>query len=105
MKGSAGSFRDFNDKPAMTLNFTKHKKGQTFHGYSKISLNNSVQDPTYLSEAICREMFVEAGVPAPRVEHATVVLNGQELGPYVALGGLGKAFPPAVFQGRRRQPV
>jgi hypothetical protein len=91
-KGSAGSFRPFNNKPAMTLNFSKHKKGQTFHGYSKISLNNSVQDSTYLSEAICREMFVEAGVPAPRVEHATVVVNGQDLGLYVLSEGWGKPF-------------
>jgi len=91
-KGSAGSFRRFDDKPAMTLNFSKHKKGQTFHGYSKLSLNNSVQDPTFLSEAICREMFVEAGVPAPRVEHATVVLNGQDLGLYVLSEGWGKPF-------------
>jgi hypothetical protein len=91
-KGSAGSFRPFNDKPAMTLNFSKHKKGRTFHGYSKFSLNNSVQDPTYLSEAICREMFVAAGVPAPRVEHATVVVNGQDLGLYVLSEGWGKPF-------------
>lgn len=97
-KGSAGSFRAFDDKPAMTLNFSKHKKGQTFHGYSKISLNNSVQDPSYLSEIICREMFVEAGVPAPKVEHATVVLNGQDLGLYVVSEGWGKPFLRRFFK-------
>ncbi len=91
-KGSAGSSRPFDDKPAMTLNFSKHQKGRTFHGYSKLSLNNSVQDPTFLSEAICRGLFQEAGVPAPRVEHATVILNGQDLGLYVVSEGWGKPF-------------
>ncbi|MGE3313078.1 MAG: CotH kinase family protein [Limisphaerales bacterium] len=91
-KGSAGSSRPFDDKPAMTLNFSKHQKGRTFRGYSKISLNNSVQDPTYLSEAICRGLFLEAGVPVPRVEHATVILNGQDLGLYVLAEGWGKPF-------------
>lgn len=97
-KGAAGSFRAFDDKPAMTLNFSKHKKGRTFHGYAKISLNNSVQDPSYLSEIICREMFVEAGVPAPKVEHATVVLNGQDWGLYVVSEGWGKPFLRRFFK-------
>ncbi len=92
LKGSAGSFRGLEDKPAMTLNFNKHVKGQKFHGYTKVSLNNSVQDPTYLSEAICRELFREAGVPAPRVEHATVLLNDRDLGLYVVSEGWGKPF-------------
>lgn len=97
LKGSAGSFRPYGDKPAMTLNFSKHAKGQKFHGYSKFSLNNSVQDPTFLSEAICRELFEKAGVPAPRVEHATVVLNGRDLNLYVLSEGWGKPFLKRFF--------
>ncbi len=91
-KGSAGSFREFNDKPALTLNFGKHAAGQRFHGFSKISLNNSVQDDAYLSEALSRELFVAAGVPAPQADHATVVLNGRDLGLYVLAEGWGKPF-------------
>ncbi|MBL9127917.1 MAG: CotH kinase family protein, partial [Verrucomicrobiales bacterium] len=97
LKGSAGSFQGLDGKPAMTLNFAKYAKGQNFHGYTKLSLNNSVQDPTYCSEAICREMFVEAGVPAPRVEHATVMLNDRELGLYVLSEGWGKPFLRRFF--------
>lgn len=97
LKGSAGSFRPFDDKPALTLNFNKHAKGQKFRGYSKISLNNSVQDPSYLCEALSREMFVAAGVPAPRAEHATVILNGRDLGLYVLTEGWGKPFLRQYF--------
>lgn len=98
LKGAAGSFRPFDDKPAMTLNFGKLAEGQKFRGYSKISLNNSVQDPTYLNEAICREMFLAAGVPTPRADHATVVVNGRDLGLYVLVEGWGKGFLKQHFK-------
>lgn len=91
-KGSAGSFRPIDDKPALTLNFSKQAKGQSFHGLSKLSLNNSVQDPSYLSEQICRELFLAAGVPVPTTTHATVILNGRDLGLYVLAEGWGKPF-------------
>lgn len=92
LKGSMGSFRPFDDKPAMTLNFSKHARGQNFHGFTKLSLNNSVQDSTYISEVICRELFTAAGVPAPAATHATAVVNGRDLGLFVVLEGWGKPF-------------
>jgi len=92
LKGSMGSFRPFDDKPALTLNFSKQARGQSFHGFSKISLNNSVQDPTYLSEALCRELFTSAGVPAPAATHATALINGRDLGLFVLVEGWGKPF-------------
>src|SRR5690348_16858170 len=83
LKGSAGSFQPVEAKPGLTLNFDKFAKGQRFHGLQKISLNNSVQDPSYSTEKICREIFNAAGVPAPRADYATVELNGRRLGLYV----------------------
>lgn len=97
LKGAAGSFRPFDDKPALTLNFSRHASGQRFHGYNKISLNNSVQDPSCLSEAISRELFEAAGVPVPRANHATVLINGRDLGLYVLTEGFGKPFLKRYF--------
>src|SRR6266542_3614467 len=76
LKGAAGSFRSVDQNPCLTLKFDKYVDGQRFNRLDKISLNNSVQDPSYLSEKICREMFEAAGVPVPRAGHATVELNG-----------------------------
>lgn len=98
LKGAAGSFRPYDDTPAFTLNFSKHVKGQRFHGYSKISLNNSVQDPTLINEMLSREIFVAAGVPAPRAHHGTVVVNGRDLGLYVVMEGWGKPFLKQHFE-------
>lgn len=92
LKGAAGSFQPLDSKPSMTLNFDKYAPGQTFHGIEKISLNNSGQDPSYLTEKICRELFTAAGVPAPRADYAVVELNGRKLGLYVLLEGYNRQF-------------
>ena len=94
-KGAAGSRRDIGDHPALTLNFDKFIDGQKFHGLDKLSLNNSVQDSSLLCEAICARLFHDAGVPASRVTHARVTLNGKSLGEkglYVLKEGFDKSF-------------
>lgn len=98
LKGAAGSFRSIEDKPAFTLNFDKFADKQLFHGLGKLSLNNSVQDPTYASERMCRELFLKAGVPAPRSTHARVTLNDRELGLYVLTEGWDKDFLKRHFK-------
>jgi spore coat protein CotH len=87
LKGSMGSFRSVDGNPGLTLVFDKFAKGQTFHGLKKISLNNSVQDPTYLHERLAREAFNRAGIPTPRAAFATVRLNRRDLGVRVLIEG------------------
>ena len=98
LKGQLGSFRSIDDKPALTLNFDKWADGQRFHGLQKISLNNSVQDPSYLNEKICREIYNAAGVPTPRADYATVELNGNYLGLFVLVEGWNKQFLGRYFK-------
>lgn len=92
LKGAAGSFRDFDDLPGLTLNVDKFKKGQRFHGMKKFHLNNSTQDATLLSEWLGSEFFREAGYPAPRVGHARVIINDRDLGLYVLREGFDEPF-------------
>lgn len=97
LKGSAGSFRPIDDRPALTLNFDKFAKGQSFHGLDKVSLNNSVQDESYLSEKIAREIFQSAGVPVPRAGNAIVRINSRRLGVYVLTEGWDGRFLNRYF--------
>lgn len=92
LKGAAGSFRPVDANPALTLNFDKFKEGQDFHGLDKLHLNNSVQDPSYITELLCSELFLAAGVPTARTTHARVELNGRPLGLYVLKEGFDKTF-------------
>lgn len=101
LKGSAGSFRDLDDKPALTLHFNEHIPAQRFHGLDKISLNNSVQDATYMCEILGRRIYNSTSVPVPRAGHASVVFNGQSLGLYVLLEGWNKQFLKQHFADAR----
>ena len=98
LKGAAGSFRGLDDKPALTLNFDKFRERQKFHGLDKIHLNNSVQDPSYMTEHLCGTLFREANVPAARVSFARVWLNGRDLGFYVLKEGFDKQFLRLYFR-------
>jgi spore coat protein CotH len=98
LKGWFGSFRPVDDTPCFTLRFDRSIPGQTFHGLRKISLNNSVQDRSFLSEKICRELFEAAGVPTARAGHAKVELNGRDLGLYVLTEGFDKQFLKRYFK-------
>ena len=101
LKGSAGSFRPVDDTPSFTLNFSKHASQQRFHGLSKISLNNSAQDPTRVSEKLNRELYTRGGIPVPRAGYATVELNGRRLGLYVLLEGWDRQFIQRHFADAR----
>ena len=99
LKGGFGSFRQVDDKPGFTLNLAD--ASGTFHGVKKFHLNNSVQDPTFLSEWLCGEIFREAGVPAARVAHAVVELNGRRLGLYLVLESINPEFLARYFKQTR----
>jgi spore coat protein H len=97
LKGAAGSYRDIDDRPALSLNFDKFVDGQKYFGLDKLHLNNSVQDSSYLAEIICGELFRRAGVPAARATHVFVRLNGRDLGLYVLKEGFDKQFLRRYF--------
>lgn len=98
LKGSTGSFRPFDDKPALTLDFSRFQNGRKFHGLRRIHLNNSVEDPSYLNEKLGSEFFEAAGVPAPRVTRALVGLNGGAPRLYVLKEGFTEDFLARHFQ-------
>ncbi|HEY2785113.1 MAG TPA: CotH kinase family protein [Fimbriiglobus sp.] len=98
LKGAAGSSRDWNDKPALTLNSNKFKDGQSFRGLDKFHLNNSVQDGAYFNELITCERFLAMGCPAARACHAIVELNGRKVGLYVLKEGFDKVFLKRHFK-------
>lgn len=97
LKGSVGSFRPIEDKPAWTLDFSRFNSNQKFHGLRRIHLNNSVEDPSYCNERLGSELFRAAGVPAPRVTRALVMLNGRRLGLYVLKEGFTEDFLSGYF--------
>jgi len=86
------------DKPSLTLKFNLNTAGQRFHGLNKISLNNSLHDPSYINEELCGGLFRALGVPVGRVTHARVWLNERYLGFYVLVEGMTKDFLKLNFK-------
>jgi len=97
MKGS-GSFQSIEKKPSLSIKFNEFVTGALFHGHSRILLDSSAPDPSYLMAAIGGEIFRAANVPAPKISFAQVELNGQNLGLYVLEQAVNRDFLSEYFQ-------
>ena len=98
IKGSQGSVQSIDDRPALTVSFNKHFPTRRFRGLRKIHFNNEAEDPTFLTDVLCTELFRGAGVPAARAGYATLQLNGRPLGLYVLKEGLTREFLAQHFK-------
>jgi hypothetical protein len=78
IKGRWGSQRDLGGKAAFKIKFPNSR--QRVSGLKKLTLNNMVQDPSYITETISYELFRAMGVPAPRTGYAVVSVNGADYG-------------------------
>jgi hypothetical protein len=87
-----GSFRPVTDKPSLAVKFDAYQPRQNLFGLTKVMLNNASQDSTLLSEYLASTLFCDAGIPAARVTHARVELNGRDLGFYVLAEAMNKTF-------------
>ena len=66
LKG-VGSFRPIDQKPSLSFKFNKFVAKQEFYGLSRIALNNSVQDASFLHEHLAYEVFRRAGLFRPQL--------------------------------------
>lgn len=96
LKGHS-SFQTLDKKPAMTVKFNEFVSKQEFHGMTKVSLNNSAQDASYVRELLATELYRDAGIPACRVTHVRVQLNGRDLGYYILAEAINKNFLKREF--------
>ena len=96
-----GSFRTVDEKASFVLKVDEFAENQDYCELTKLMFNNSVQDPTYIVEGLATQLFRDAGLPAARVTHARVRLNGRDLGLYVVIEAMNKRFLKRHFQSAR----
>ena len=90
-KGFLGSQSD--TKPSLKLRFDKYVDGQTLGGaIERMTLNNSIQDPSMVNTCLSYLVFAASGNPASRCNFATVTVNGTNLGLYVHVEEIKKPF-------------
>ena len=89
---ATGAFQPLDQKPAFAIKFNEFVSGQEFRGLSKVVLNNSAHDGSFMREWLAAELYHDAGVAAARVTHARAVFNGRNLGFYVLVEAMNKSF-------------
>lgn len=92
LKGAAGSYRDWDDRPSLTVHTARFEADQRVHGMKKFHLNNSVQDETFLSEWLGAVFFQQAGEDVPRVGHVRLWINDRDMGLYVLREGFDTGY-------------
>jgi len=80
------------DKPSFNVKLDEFVAGADIDGISRLALNNTIMDTTFLSEPLSYLLYQRAGVPAPRTAHAVVRFNGEVKGIYVVVEAVNKRF-------------
>jgi hypothetical protein len=96
-KGLIGSLSA--TRPSVKLKFDKYVDGQSYRGLERMTLNNSISDPSLVRQCLGYRAFAAAGIPAPRCNFAHVVAQGVDLGIYVNVEPPKRRFLRHVFDG------
>ncbi|MBP3588592.1 MAG: CotH kinase family protein, partial [Clostridia bacterium] len=74
------------------LEFDQYDTGKTYHGLDKLSLNNLIQDTTYLKDYLTYRMMAEFGAAAPLCSFVWITVNGEDWGLYLAVEAVEESF-------------
>jgi len=87
-----GSFRKLDKKAPFKIKFDEFVNNLAFRGLKRLTLNNMVEDPTFLAERMAYHVFRAAKLPAPRCNSALVYVNGAFYGVYANVEAEDKPF-------------
>ncbi len=81
-----------NDRYSLKIEFNHYDNTNTYYGLDKLSLNNIIQDNTYMKDYLTYQMMGYFGVNAPLCSYAQILVNGEEWGLYLAVEGVEESF-------------
>lgn len=81
-----------NDRYSFKIEFDHYETGRSYYGLDKLSLNNIIQDNTYMKDYLCYEMMRYAGAASPLCSYAYITVNGEDFGLYLAVEGVEESF-------------
>ena len=81
----------------MKIKFDAFVKGQKFLGLKRMTLNNMIQDPSFIHEATAYKLYRAVGVPAPRTGYSRVFVQGTYFGLYLNIESIDKVFGKRWF--------
>lgn len=80
------------DRYSFKIEFDQYDNTKTYHGLDKLSLNNIIQDNTYMKDYLTYQMMNEFGVAAPLSSYAYITVNGEDWGLYLAVEAVEESF-------------
>ncbi|MBR4897029.1 MAG: CotH kinase family protein, partial [Clostridia bacterium] len=81
-----------NDRYSFKIEFDQYETGRTYHGLDKLSLNNVIQDNTYMKDYLAYTIMGQFGVDAPLCSYVWITVNGEDWGLYLAVEGVEDSF-------------
>ena len=80
------------DRYSFKIEFDHYDDAQNYYGLDKLSLNNVIQDNTYMKDYLVYQMMKEFGVNAPLCSYVYITVNGEDWGLYLAVEGVEDSF-------------
>ena len=81
-----------NDRYSFKIEFDHYDSTKSYYGLDKLSLNNIIQDNTYMKDYLTYSMMGYFGVDAPLCSFVYITVNGEDWGLYLAVEGVEEAF-------------
>ncbi|MCQ2968849.1 MAG: CotH kinase family protein [Clostridium sp.] len=81
-----------NNRYSFKIEFDHYDSTKSYYGLDKLSLNNIIQDNTYMKDFLTYQMMGEFGVPAPLCSYVNITVNGENWGLYLAVESIEEAF-------------
>lgn len=81
-----------NNRYSFKVEFDHYQKGKTYHGLDKLSLNNIIQDNTYMKDYLAYTLMNQMGVASPLCSFVQINVNGEAWGLYLAVEGVEEGF-------------
>lgn len=81
-----------NDRYSFKVEFDHYDSTINYHGLDKLSLNNIIQDNTYMKDYLTYQMMGYFGVDAPLCSYVYLTVNGEDWGLYLAVEGVEESF-------------
>lgn len=81
-----------NDRYSFKIEFDHYDSTKSYYGLDKLSLNNIIQDNTYMKDYLTYQMMGYFGVNAPLCSYVYITVNGEDWGLYLAVEGVEESF-------------
>lgn len=81
-----------NNRYSFKLEFDHYDSTKNYYGLDKLSLNNIIQDNTYMKEYLTYQMMHSIDADAPLCSYVNITVNGENWGLYLALESVEDSY-------------